>query len=61
MSTVTRSLLRGVELLLLVVGGAMVVWCWVVLLQLFYTQHMPVPEPAPVAVQETSGAESQTQ
>src|SRR5262245_21388847 len=53
MSTVTRSLLRGIELLLLVVGGVMVVWCWVVLLQLFYTQHMPVPEPEPAETTQT--------
>lgn len=53
MSTATRSLLRGIELLLLAVGGVLVVWCWVVLLQLFYTQHMPVPEPEPVEATQT--------
>lgn len=53
MSTITRSLFRGVEFLLLAIGGVLIVWCWVVLLELLYTQHMPVPEPEPAPVEET--------
>jgi sortase A len=50
---IRKLVLSGLEILLLIVGTGLVVWCEIVLIRMYYVQNMPVPEPEPLVVTET--------
>lgn len=49
----TRTVLRGIEVVLLAVGAVLAAWCAFVLIRAGYTQRMPVPEPEPLTITQS--------